>query len=209
MDTRSISTWSAAGLTPVQEAAPKVGQTATCCEGHPAARWLEVNSRVQTVDTEIWEHGVMKWQPGVQRFREHVEHVKGQQGSNEGTDHLTWAFTDDHSPVQFRFIWFTLVWRGIWQQRCTTVHGSNLNTKKRKQLLWLFLLSYSASRRIACISWSFFFFPFPVCSSLIPQLLALFTVTLVMFKVFLNFPCVDLNMLEQHQRVKTLSDKLV
>ena len=41
------------GLKPVQEVAPKVSQTASSCEGHLGARWLEVNSGVQTVDTTM------------------------------------------------------------------------------------------------------------------------------------------------------------
>ncbi len=49
---------------------------------------------------EIWERRGMKWQPGVQRVR---EHVKGRPRSEQGTDHLTWAFTDDQyhsgSPI--------------------------------------------------------------------------------------------------------------
>lgn len=50
---------------------------------------------------EIWERRGMKWQPGVPRVR---EHVGGQHGSKQGTDHLIRAFTE-HIRMNTQFSW--------------------------------------------------------------------------------------------------------
>lgn len=63
MGTRSISVGRAAGLKPAQEeAAPEVRQTATCCEGHLDATWLQVN-HTASIDFSLTKYERMKCQP--------------------------------------------------------------------------------------------------------------------------------------------------
>lgn len=73
----------------------------------------------------IWERRGMKWQPGVQRIR---EHVKGQLRSKQGTDPLTWTFTNDrcHSGmnIQFSSVEGQLSYYSIMSAMATEMHNS-------------------------------------------------------------------------------------